>query len=82
METPFQGDTLDMPGLSYVSGGAELSLRMVNGNSSEHSTGGAMQLMQQIDTKRLLGDIRRRDRTSADGRLEEEEEEEGDDGGE
>ena len=41
MQTPFGGEPLDMPGLSYVCGAAEVSLRMVVGATTQPDAPGA-----------------------------------------
>ena len=87
MQTPFGGETLDMPGLSYVCGSAEVSLRMMVGVEQSRpdatSKSPANELFgllnQPLDRQRLMRTIPAAEQTLA--KREEEEEEEEEDGG-
>ena len=90
MQTPFGGDFLDMPGLSYACAASELSLRMVQGAngggpSSEKPDAPSRRLFEMlngsIDRKILLRGLERLGRSKGKDDEEEEEEEEDEDGG-
>ena len=87
MQTPFGGECLDMPGLSYVCGSAEVSLRMMVGAEQLHKSPRKDQahfglfglLNRPLDRKRLMHQQEGAVRGKKDE--EEEEEEEDADGG-
>ena len=65
MQTPFGGNSLDMPGLSYVTAAAELSLRTVtsSGKKSDRTSKLFEHLNGGLDESALLRGLNRKQDT-------------------
>jgi len=84
MQTPFGGEKLDMPGLSYVCAAAELSLRMVHRGAEGNQKHQILSVLNDpLDTAALLRTVSAEAEAIAmdqKGKKEEDEEEEDEDG--
>jgi len=91
MQTPFGGEPLDMPGLSYVCGAAEVSLRMVVGAATTEESARKRpeeapnklfaMLNRPLDKEAFLREMPKPEEGEGHKKKNEEEEEEEEDGG-